>query len=95
VCLKSKSRWASGDPPASNAVLMRFTAVACLLAGCHAFQPLHLLHSRALAHRSSLRVSSGSNEGVNASSAIPIISVDAVDFDKLAASVQGELACIW
>jgi hypothetical protein len=71
---------------------MRLPAVACLLAGCHAFHPVHPLHSRGLAHRSSLRVSSGSNEGASASeAATPALSVDAVDFEKLASSVQGEI----
>jgi hypothetical protein len=43
-------------------------------------------------HRSSLRVSSGSNEGVSAFNlATPATSVSAVDFQKLASSVQGQI----
>jgi hypothetical protein len=66
---------------------MRFTAAACLLAGCQAFQPLHLLRSQALTHRSCLALTTDSHEG--ASDALRAAAAT-VDFDKLASFAQSE-----
>jgi hypothetical protein len=70
---------------------MRYTAIACMLAGCCAFQPVHLLRTQALAQRSNMLSASGSNAGVSDSANSPRVAVDAMDYDKLAASLRGKL----
>jgi hypothetical protein len=47
--------------------IMRCTALACLLTGCHAFQSVHLLRPRALVLRNRLSSTAGSNDGITVS----------------------------
>jgi hypothetical protein len=67
---------------------MRFIATACLIAGCYAFQPVQLLRLRAL-HTRSLSSTAHQAGGESTHSS----AVGSVEFDKLAFSVQSEIAC--
>jgi hypothetical protein len=71
--------------------MMRYAgALVCLLAGCHAFQPIHLLRPRALVHTSCLASTTGSEEGASGNESTLRTAVDAVDIDRLTSFAQSE-----